>query len=242
MKLENISYYTESSTTPIVTKKSILSLLLLFVVISLAAAEITFSPGIGGTVYTVHSFVEIENMEDPDASTVSEKAVTYIMPVPSTGIDVHFTHESSGFTFSIINNIGCPITIFKRGSFGNEQQYVIGSFADEQILFGYTYGVKQPLSIHCGIGAGTAIGHFSRWKRTENVSTFYYAVSPLALHIGLQYLFTQHVGITASIHDMLSFSGIFFTHKDSNPNLDKITGAFGLGNTFTLRLAVSFRL
>ena len=242
MKLGNsFCSFTKFATMTHAAKKSAALAFLLFIGISLSAAEITFSPGVGGTVHTVRSFFEVENIGESDA--FSQKAVTYIIPVPSTGIDMHFTHETSGFTFSIINNIGRPITLFKQGGFGNEKQYTIGSIVDGQILFGYTYGVKQPFSIHCGIGPGVAAGSFRPWKNKTIGTTFYYAVSPVALHIGLQYLFTQHIGITASIHDMLSFSGIFITHKSSNPSeKDKITGTFGLGNTFTLRLAVSFRL
>lgn len=244
MKLENSFCFTADVTMTHVTKKGIALVSLLFACVSLSAAEITFSPGIGGTVHTIQSFFEIENAGYSEDSMFSQKAVTYIIPVPSTGIDIHFTHETSGFTFSIINNIGSSITLFKKGGFGDEKHYITGSIVDEQLLFGYTYGVKQPFSIHCGIGPGFAAGYFRPWKNEKPVESFYYAVSPLALHIGLQYLFTQHIGITVGIHDMLSFSGIFLTHKSSSSAIirDKTTGTVGLGNTFTLRVAVSFRL
>lgn len=224
-------------------KKRIALWFLLFVFIPLSAAEISFSPGVGFSLYTVRSFFEIETTEKPERPMLSQKAVTYIIPVPSIGLDIHFTHESSGFTFSIINNVGLPITLFKKGGFGNDKQHIEGSIFDGQILFGYTYGVQQPFSIHCGIGPGAALGHFWARRNEQILENVYYALTPVALHLGLQKLFTQHVGITIGIHEMLIFSGIF-SSKRSYPAVERSTvnGTVGLGNTCTLRIAATFRL
>ena len=61
-------------------KKSAALAFLLFIGISLSAAEITLSPGVGATVHTVRSFFEVENIGESDE--FSQKAVTYIIPVP----------------------------------------------------------------------------------------------------------------------------------------------------------------
>ena len=243
MKLNGILGVTVNAAMNRRVKKGIALSSLLFICIPFCAAEITFSPGIGGTVHTVQSFFEIQNAEDPEHSVVSEKAVTYTIPVPSSGLDIHFTHESSGFTLSVINNIGFPITLFKKGGFGNETQRVIGFILDEQVLFGYTYGVKQPFSIHFGIGPGAVLGHFWTLQNVQISENVYYTVTPIALHLGVQYLFTQHVGIAIGIHDMLGVSGIFLSDKSSNSSAEKrkVTGTVGLGNTFTLRIAATLR-
>lgn len=223
-------------------KKSIVLISLLFVCIPLSAAEITFSPGMGLSVYTIQSPVEIENTGDPANPVFSQKAVLYTLPVPSINLSIHFTHENSGFTFSIINNVGAPITLFKRGGFGNDQLRVItGSIFDGQLLFGYTYGVQQPFSIHCGVGPGVALGRFWTLKNKQKLENSYYAWTPIAVHLGFQYIFTQHVGITIDLHDMFSLSSTFSSTMGSMLGKKSIK-ADGFGNVFTFRLAVSFRL
>ena len=95
---------------------------------------------------------------------------------------MHFIHENSGFTFSLINNAALPVGIYKSGGFGAESMKVHGFIWDGQMLFGYTYGIKQPFSIHAGIGPGLALGRF--WTRLngqglENFSLSVWLIQPL---------------------------------------------------------------
>ncbi|NVP25661.1 DUF2715 domain-containing protein [Treponema phagedenis] len=69
--------------------------------------------------------------------------------MPSFGLDAHFTNENSGFTFSLGNNLGVPITLYRKGGFGDESRKALGFAWDGQMLFGYTYGVKKRFCINC---------------------------------------------------------------------------------------------
>jgi len=205
------------------------------------AAEIVFSPGIGFSAYTVRSnelIITGENLE------LSDKAATYTIPAPSMGLDMHFIHEKSGFTFSLINNAAFPIAMYKKGGFGNDSMKTKGFIWDGQMLFGYTFGVKKPFSIHAGIGPGLALGRFWTHLNEQRFENFYYAWSPIALHIGVQYIFTKHFGINIGLHDMISFSGLLRSMEKTNIAADKnkVGGTVGFGNVFTLRIAAAFRL
>lgn len=134
--------------------------------------------------------------------------------------------------------------MYKRGGFNDASMKVQGFIWDGQMLFGYTYGIKQPFSIHAGIGPGLALGRFWRLVNAQRLENVYHAWTPIALHIGIQYIFTKHLGINIGLHDMMSFSGLLFSTE--KPNIadknNKIGGAVGFGNVFTFRIAAAFRL
>ena len=205
------------------------------------AAEIIFSPGIGFSSYTVRSYEVIISGGTPKPS---DKAATYTIFAPAVGLDMHFIHENSGFTFSLINNAALPVGIYKSGGFGAESMKVRGFIWDGQMLFGYTYGIKQPFSIHAGIGPGLALGRFWTRSNGQGLENFYHAWTPIALHIGFQYIFTEHIGINIGLHDMISFSGLLRSMEKSNiaDDNNKVGSTFGFGNVFTLRIAAAFRL
>ena len=205
------------------------------------AAEIIFSPGIGFSAYTVRSNELIMTREN---LKFSDKVATYTIPAPSMGLDMHFIHEKSGFTFSLINNAAFPIAMYKRGGFGNATMKTRGFIWDGQMLFGYTFGVKKPFSIHASIGSGFALGRFFTHSNEQQLENFYHAWTPIAVHLGIQYIFTKHFGITVGLHDMISFSGLLFSKEKPNiaDDNNKVGGAVGLGNVFTLRVAAAFRL
>ncbi|MGF7108312.1 DUF2715 domain-containing protein [Treponema pedis] len=222
-------------------KISVFFLCLIVYAVNSFAAEVVFSPGIGFSVYTVRShevIIKGKNLE------LSDKPVTYTIPTPSIGLDMHFIHEKNGFTFSLINNAAFPISMYKRGGFGNGSMKTKGFIWDGQMLFGYTYGVKQPFSIHAGIGPGVALGQFWTHLNNQQLENFYHAWTPIALHLGVQYIFTKHFGITVGLHDMISFSGLL--RSIEKPNIadgnNKVGGTVGFGNVFTLRIAATFRL
>lgn len=223
-------------------KKILIPLLCIVVcAVNSFAAEIVFSPGIGFSAYTVRSYELIRTGEKVE---LSDKAVAYTIPAPSMGLDMHFIHEKSGFTFSLINNAAFPITMYKRGGFGNETIKTKGFIWDGQMLFGYTFGVKQPFSIHAGIGPGLALGRFWTHLNKQRLENFYHAWTPIALHLGFQYIFTKHCGITVGLHDMISFSGLLLSKEKPNiaDDNNKVGGTVGFGNVFTLRVAATFRL
>lgn len=224
-------------------KKALFFVYIFFVIcIPLFSAEIIISPNAGASVYTVHGSSEILDSGRPEHSVLSKRAVTYTMAVPSIGLDMHFIHERNGFTFSVINNAGFPVALFKQGGFGNDKRRIAGFIWDGQALFGYTYGVKQPLSIRFGIGPGLALGRFLTIRNTQRLENFYHAWTLTALHFSMQYVFTRHIGISFGIYDMLGFSGLMLGNTanlaDDNARID---GAVGLGNVFTLKLGIVFR-
>lgn len=203
------------------------------------AAELVFSPGAGFSAYTVHSLEVISGR----TVEVSDKAATYTILAPSVGLDMHVIHETSGFTFSLIHNAAIPITLDKKGGFGDASMNVKGFMWDGQTLFGYTFGVKKPFSIHAGIGLGGALGYFHTHTNAEPLINLYHAWTPIALHLSFQYIFTKHFGIAIGLHDMVSFSGLVRSKAkldDAGAN-DKVSGIVGLGNVFTARIAASFR-
>jgi len=223
-------------------KKIIISFLCIIIcAVTGFAAEIVFSPGAGFSAYTVRSYELImtgKNLE------LSDKAVTYTIPAPSIGLDMHFIHEKNGFTFSLINNAALPLIMYKKGGFGDERMKIKGFIWDGQMLAGYTFGVTRPFSLHAGIGPGLALGRFWTQQNDLHLENFYYAWTPIALHLGVQYIFTKHFGINIGLHDMISFSGLL--RSKEKPNIaddnNKIGGSVGFGNVFTVRIAAAFRL
>ena len=205
------------------------------------AAEIIFSPGIGFSAYTVRSYevtITGENLK------ISDKAAIHTIFAPAVGLDMHFILENSGFTFSLINNAALPVGIYKSGGFGAESMNAHGFIWDGQMLFGYTYGIKQPFSIHAGIGPGLALGKFWTRLNERGLENFYHAWTPIALHIGFQYIFTKHVGINIGLHDMIGFSGLLRSMEKTNiaDDNNRVGVTVGIGNVFTLRIAAAFRL
>lgn len=225
-------------------KKALFFVYIFFVIcIPLFSAEIIISPNAGASVYTVHGSSEILDSGRPEHSVLSKRAVTYTMPVPSIGLDMHFTHEGNGFTFSLINNAGLLMTFYKKGGFGDDKRDIIGFIWDGQILAGYTYGVKQPLSVRFGIGSGFALGIFTARSKNAHILNPFAIPGLLALHLDIQYAFTEHFGISAGIRDMLGFSGVLLDDEALNRTEKGITKSTinGFGNVFTLKLGIVFR-
>lgn len=222
---------------------ALLLLVLLFASIPLFATEIILSPNVGMSVYSAYGLHEISNPHDTFRSEISKQVVTYTMPVPSIGLDMHFTHEGNGFTFSLINNAGLLMTFYKKGGFGDDKRDIIGFIWDGQILAGYTYGVKQPLSVRFGIGSGFALGIFTARSKNAHILNPFAIPGLLALHLDIQYAFTEHFGISAGIRDMLGFSGVLLDDEALNRTEKGITKSTinGFGNVFTLKLGIVFR-
>ena len=89
---------------------ALLLLTLLFACFPLFAAEIILAPNVGFSIYTVRSAVEVANAGNIEQIKLSKNPVTYTMLAPSIGLDMHFIHERSGFTFSLVNTAGLPVT------------------------------------------------------------------------------------------------------------------------------------
>lgn len=218
---------------------------LLFSCLPLFAAEIILAPNVGFSIYTVRSAVEVANAGNIEQIKLSKNPVTYTMLAPSIGLDMHFIHERSGFTFSLVNTAGLPVTLHKNGGFGNDKRQIAGAIWDGQMLFGYTYGVKQPLSIRFGIGPGIAVGVFkAAQKQKVYILNPYYLLALPALHFDIQYAFTEHFGINAGIRDMIGFSGILLDDAALNSAKNGIvqSSAVGFGNVFSFKIAAVFRL
>ena len=210
-----------------------LSLLPLF------AVEITIAPGTGMSVYAIHGNNETAISGGSEKTVSSTDSAFCLIPTPSIGLDLHFTrvtNKKDGFTFSLINNASLPIAFYKRGGFGDNSQCVTGYIWDGQMLIGYTYGVQRPLSIRSGIGLGLTVGRFWIAQNSRKLENGYIAFTPVALHLGMQYIFTEHIGITVGIYDMPCFSYMVFS--DGQGNQREIEG---VGNIFTLRIAAAFR-
>ncbi|EFW36727.1 DUF2715 domain-containing protein [Treponema phagedenis] len=204
---------------------------------SLFAAEIVFAPSVGGSLYTVNSPVEVSVPADKNQlDSYSKKAVAFILPLPSFGLDAHFTNENSGFTFSLVNNLGVPITLYRKGGFGDESRKALGFAWDGQMLFGYTYGVKKDFALTVGVGPGFALGLFNAIPNEKRILSVYYNLSPIGAHMAFRYYFTEHAGISVNIYDSVGISGLVLDKKTN------AAGTFGIGNVFTLKLGAAFRL
>ena len=221
-------------------KKRIVLLSLFLSLLPLFAAEITIVPGAGASVYAAHGNHETAISGGSKKKISSSDSAFCLIPAPAIGLDLHFTrvtHKKDGFTFSLINNASLPVSFYKRGGFGNDSQRITGFIWDGQMLIGYTYGVQRPFSIRCGIGFGLTVGRFRIDQNSRKLENGYIAFSPAALHLGVQYIFTEHVGITVGIYDMPSFS--YMVLSDNQGNQREIEG---VGNIFTLKIAAAFRL
>ena len=205
----------------------------------LFAAEITIISGAGMSVYAIHGNNETAISGSSEKTVSSADSAFCLIPAPSIGLDLHFTrvaHKKDGFTFSLINNASLPIAFYKRGGFGDNSQHVTGYIWDGQMLIGYTYGVRRPLSIRSGIGLGLTVGRFWIAQNSRKLENGYIAFTPVAVHFGVQYIFTEHIGITVDIYDLPGFSYMVFS--DGQGNRREIEG---VGNIFTLRIAAAFR-
>lgn len=226
-------------------KKIFILFFIVIVNISLFAAEITFSSGVGCSVYTVQGFDLSYTPDDSTSIALSGKRAVYNIPAPSVGLDMHFAHEASGFTFSLINNTAFPVALYKKGKSGNTKMQVNGFIYDWHFLLGYTYGIKKPLSIHAGIGSGFVAGQFGTYFSDVLLKNAYAAWTPVAVHLRIQYIFTEHLGIAISLYDMVNIAKLEMnvsTHDSADIKKHNINGMAGYGNVFTLKLTGSYRI
>jgi len=203
--------------------------------------EVVFSPNAGFSVYTLHSLHELLHTGNPGHTEASEKAVTYTIPAPSVGLDMHFIYKKTGLTLTASINAGFPITLYKTGGFGDSIRKIEGIIGDAQLMIGYTYEQNFPLSVRFGIGGGMAAGTLKLRSKGEAVFKDYAAAFFPAVFIDIHYAFTKHIGIHAGIRDMINFSGIADGAPSKQAARSPQTGS-GFGNIFTLKIGASFRI
>lgn len=128
--------------------------------------EMVFSPNAGFSVYTLHCPHELLYTGNSGHTEASEKAITYTIPAPSIGLDMHFIYKKTGLTLTASINAGFPITLYKTGGFGDGIRKIEGIIRDAQLMIGYTYEKNLPLSVRLGIGGGMAAGTLTLHSKT----------------------------------------------------------------------------
>ncbi len=220
-------------------------LFLFFIFTSFAfATEISFTPNFGFSLYSVHNY-EQRNIDSSDYIQLSNNKGDFLFPTPTLGLDISFTHENSGFTFMLNNSFSFPTKLYVVKGFGNRKENYSGITWDGQMIFGYTYGVRQKMQFTGGAGFGFACNALNLREDGGNNAPPYYNLG-LALNVGYKYYFTDKVGIGVNIYDLIGFSAVFIDRGtpslSGDPNKTRLDGMLGLGNLFTLKIGVAFRL
>ncbi len=222
-----------------------LLLVLFFIFSSFAfAAEITFTPNFGFSLYSLHNY-EQKNIEAPSSYwDISDNKGSFLFPTPTLGLDMSFMHENSGFTFILDNNFSFPTKLYVTKGFGNRNEKLSGIIWDGQMIFGYTYGVRQKTQITGGAGFGCVLGMLNTGTAGNNAPPYYNL--GLALNFGYKYYFTDKIGINVNLYDLVGFSAAFLDRGtpslSGDPDKTRLDGMLGLGNLFTLKIGVTFRL
>lgn len=192
-----------------------------------------FSPNFGLTLFQSNNY-EL-NMEGNQQVDVSDGKALYNAPTTALGFDMHFINEKNGFSFTLLNDFALSTTVFKSGGFGTEKLSALGCIWTGSILFGWTYGVRQPLSFHLGFGPATSFG--AMFSKSEKVEHSFFNLAPIAILFSVQYCFTDNLGINFNILEAPGFSSMLF---DLNKTITKGTAA-AFGNTLSIKLGFTYR-
>ena len=165
------------------------------------------------------------------------------------------TIAQNGFTFMWNNNIAPVGNGYGEGKLSElsfevelEAKLKRGIAFEQSFIFGRTFkAVDDKLYINVGSGLAWGVAKINMSKKVAGVTTYskdiYDFNIGVPLQLGMQYFFTNNIGLNLTVSDVLAF-GIGWGHKIPGAQgqfADGLLGQYGFENVFTAKIGPVFK-